>query len=82
MLENIRIIDKVISPAPFYNTMFGNLDREFIQTNNIDIVVYAGELGEWAKHYKDAIDMNMMVNFPYGKGNISTSKIIDKIRFS
>tara|TARA_B100000161_G_scaffold259650_1_gene225812 strand:- start:1224 stop:2285 length:1062 start_codon:yes stop_codon:yes gene_type:complete len=82
MLENIRIVDKVISPAPFYKTEFGNLDREFLQNNNIDIVVYAGELGEWTKHYKDAIDMEMMVNFPYGKGNTSTTKIINRIKNS
>jgi glycerol-3-phosphate cytidylyltransferase len=81
ILENLRIVDKVISPAPFYNTMFGNLDREFLQTNNIDKVVYAGELGEWTKHYKDAIDMDMMVNFPYGKENLSTTHIIERIKF-
>ena len=81
MLENIRLVDKVISPAPFHNTMFGNLDRDFLQMNNIDVVLYAGELGDWTEHYKDAIEMDMMVNIPYGKGNLSTTKIIERIKF-
>ena len=81
MLENIRMIDKVVSPAPFHGTMFGNLSKEFLQKHEIDFVLYAGELGEWTKHYQDAIDMDIMVNFPYGKDNLSTTKIINKIRF-
>ena len=80
ILENLRIVERVISPAPFYNSKFGNLDREFLQTNNIDTVVYAGELKEWTQHYKDAIDMDMMVNISYGKENLSTTHIIERIK--
>lgn len=81
ILENIKIIDKVISPAPFYGSKFGNLDREFIQKNDIDIVVYSGDdLGDWVSHYKTAIDLEIIRNFPYGKDNLSTSEIIERIK--
>ena len=79
MLENIRLVDKVISPAPFYNTKFGNITKEFLQKNEIDHVVYAGELGSWTCHYQAAIDMNMMTTFDYGKDNTSTSEIIQRV---
>jgi len=80
MLENIKIIDKVISPAPFFGSKFGNLDKDFLQKNDIDIVVYSGDLGDWVDHYKDAIDMDMIKNFEYGKNNLSTTTIINRIR--
>ena len=81
ILENIKIIDKVISPAPFYGSKFGNLDREFIQKNDIDIVVYSGDdLENWVSHYKTAIDLEIIRNFPYGKDNLSTSEIIERIK--
>ena len=31
ILENVKIIDKVVSPAPFDGSRFGNLDRDFLQ---------------------------------------------------
>ena len=80
MLKNIKIVDKVISPAPFYNSKFGDLTKEFIETNDIDKVAYAGDIGSWNSHYKAAIDMDMMVNFPYGKNNLSTSEIINRVK--
>ena len=80
MLENLRLVDKVISPAPFYNSKFGNLTKEFLQKNEIDYVVYAGELGSWSCHYQAAIEMNIMTIFDYGKDNISTSEIIKRIQ--
>ena len=79
MLENIKIVDKVISPAPFYASKFGNLSKDFIQIHNIDHVVYAGELGSWTSHYQAAIDMDIMITFPYGKNNVSTSGILKRI---
>ena len=79
MLKNLKIVDKVISPAPFYNSKFGDLTKEFIEKNEIDYVAYAGDIGSWDTHYKAAIDMNMMVNFPYGKDNLSTSEIINRV---
>ena len=82
ILKNIKIIDKVISPAPFHGSRFGNLDRDFLQKNEIDIVVYSGDLGDWMDHYKDAIDMGMIKNFDYGKDNLSTTQIINKIKNS
>ncbi len=80
MLENIKIVDKVIAPAPFYNSKFGNLTKEFLQKNEIDYVIYAGELSSWSSHYQDAIDSNMMITVPYGENNISTSEIIRRVK--
>jgi cytidyltransferase-like protein len=79
MLENIKIVDKVISPAPFYESKFGDLSKDFIQNHNIDHVVYAGEMGSWSSHYQAAIDMDIMITFPYGKNNVSTSGILKRI---
>ena len=80
MLENIKLVDKVISPAPFYDSKFGNLTKEFLQKNEIDFVVYAGELGSWSGHYQAALDMDIMKTFDYGKSNTSTSEIIKRIQ--
>lgn len=80
MMENLKIVDKVISPAPFYNSKYGNLNSNFLDEHKIDKVVYAGEIGSWNIHYQEAIDREIMINFPYGKDNLSTTKIINNIK--
>ena len=56
------------------------LTKEFLQINEIDHVIYAGELGDWKEHYQNAIDMDIMISIPYGKNNVSTTSIINKIK--
>jgi len=80
MLENIKIVDKVISPAPFYKSKFGDLTKSFIQKNEIDHVIYAGELGSWNTHYQSAIDMKIMTTISYDNNNLSTSEIIRRVK--
>lgn len=77
MLENIKIVDKVIKDSPFFG-----ITQEFINKYRIDKVIYSGgDLGKWEEHYKVPIKNKMMINFPYDKNQTecSTSKIIKTI---
>ena len=77
MLENIKIVDKVIKDCPFFG-----ITQEFIDTYKINKVIYSGsDLGKWVEHYEIPIKNKMMINLPYDKNQTgcSTSKIIKTI---
>lgn len=74
LLENIKIIDKVISDCPFKN-----ITKEFIISHNISKVYYAGENNNWKEHYSVPIKMGIMNYIPYNFSNLSTTSIIKKV---
>ena len=75
MLENIKAVDKVIQECPF-----PNITREFIDEHKITQVYFAGEKHEWRDFYQIPIELGIMNYVPYSKENLSTTKIINKIR--
>ena len=74
MLENLKIVDKVIKNCPFKN-----ISSKFIKDNNITKVYYAGETNTWNEHYKIPIEMGIMNYIPYSINELSTTKIINSI---
>ena len=77
MLENIRMVDKVIKDCPFFG-----ITQEFIDKNKIDKVIYSGgDLGKWKEHYQIPIKNNMMINLAYdvNETGCSTSAIIKSV---
>lgn len=74
MLENLKIVDKVIKNCPFKN-----ISSKFIKDNNITKVYYAGETNTWNEHYKIPIEMGIMNYIPYSVNELSTTKIINSI---
>ena len=75
MLSEMKMVDQVIEDCPF-----GGITKEFIKNHQITKVVYAGDEGIWEDHYKVPIDMGIMSYIKYDESNISTTKIIDKIK--
>jgi cytidyltransferase-like protein len=75
MLENIKAVDKVVPDCPF-----GKITKEFIDEHKINQVYYAGEKNTWTEHYKVPIDMGIMNYIDYSEDNLSTTKIINKIK--
>ena len=53
MIQSLRIVDKVITPAPV------NLSRKFIQDNSIDLVVHQGNFDLLENHYKEAENLGV-----------------------
>lgn len=75
MLRNLSCVDFVIEDCPFMP-----IPGSFLDTWNIKAVVYAGELNDWAIHYRVPLSRGIMHVFPYGHGRLSTSKIIQRIQ--
>lgn len=77
ILEHIDIIDEVIAPCPF-----NKISKDFIEEKGIDLIVYGSSDGKpgWEHHYQEAIKKNIMKYVQYGIENLSTSKIINKIK--
>ena len=76
MLRNIKIVDKVIEDCPF-----GNIDNNFLKKYKINKIYYAGDdISNWEKHYKIAIDRNILEIISYNNKNLSTTKIINEIK--
>ena len=78
MLENIRIVDKVIKDCPFFS-----ISEDFLNKYSINTVIYCGnDLEKWVEHYKVPIQKNIMINLPYdlNQTGFSTSKIIKSIQ--
>ena len=77
ILQHIDFVDEVVA-----NCSFQPLSNEFLEEKKIDVVVYASEDGQpcWTSHYQEAIKKNIMKYVAYGKDNLSTSKIIEKIK--
>tara|TARA_Y100000589_G_C26906317_1_gene528365 strand:- start:1 stop:420 length:420 start_codon:yes stop_codon:yes gene_type:complete len=75
MLENIKLVDKVIPDCPL-----GGISEEFLEKYSIDMVIYAGNENDWQDHYKIPIERKMMKYINYGCNNISTSKILKRIK--
>ena len=69
-----RFVDQVFLDAPMPIT------REFIERNNIDLVVHGDDISEQASQYwyRDPIEMGIYKEIPYTKG-ISTSEIISRL---
>ena len=72
MVENIKIVDKVVTKSPLI------ISKEFIETHNIDIVVH-GDDSKQEDFFKVPIEMGIMKYVSYTQ-KISTTKIIDKIK--
>ena len=72
MVENIKIVDKVVTKSPLI------ISKEFIETHNIDIVVH-GDDSKQEEFFKVPIEMGIMKYVSYTQ-KISTTKIIDKIK--
>ena len=77
ILENLSIVDKVIAPAPFMP-----IPNDFLEKHKINVVIYTSPDGKpaWEEHYKHAIDRGIMIFGTYGHNNLSTTKIINKIK--
>ena len=72
MLENTKIVDKVIKKSPLI------ISKDFIETHNIDVVVH-GDDSKQEEFFKVPIEMGIMKYVSYTQG-ISTTEIIDKIK--
>ena len=72
MVENIKIVDKVVTKSPLI------ISKEFIETHNIDIVVH-GDDSKQEDFFKVPIEMGIMKYVSYTQG-ISTTEIIGKIK--
>lgn len=77
ILEHIDIVDEVVAPCPF-----NKISKQFLEEKNIDLVIYGTVDGNpgWQQHYEEAIKKNIMKYVVYGSQQLSTSKIIDKIK--
>ena len=77
ILQHIDFVDEVVANCPFQP-----ITKDFLEEKKIDVVVYASEDGQphWNDHYQEAIKKNIMKYVTYGKDNLSTSKIIEKIK--
>lgn len=77
ILEHIDLVDEVIPDCPFQN-----ITKDFLEEKNISVVVYGTADGNpgWEDHYQEAIKKNIMKFIKYGGGELSTSKIINKIK--
>ena len=51
------MIDNVIYPAPFKGSKNGNLDKKFLQINEISKVI--GNVNNINNHYQDAIELGL-----------------------
>lgn len=71
LLSACRLPDKVIKDVPLIIT------KEFIEDNNIDIVIHADDNNQ-KKFFEIPINMGIMKYIPYTNG-ISTTDIIRKI---
>ena len=72
MIENTKIVDKVIRDSPLI------IDEAFIKEHNIDIVVH-GDDSKQEDFFKIPIELGIMRYVSYTSG-ISTTQIIDKVR--
>lgn len=77
ILEHINFVDEVIPDCPFKN-----ITKDFLENKNISLVVYGTFDGNpgWEDHYQEAIKKNIMKFVKYGCEELSTSKIINKIK--
>lgn len=57
VLKSLKIIDDVIFPAPFKGSKNGNLDKKFLQINEINKVI--GNVENSNNHYQDAIELGL-----------------------
>ena len=57
VLKSLKIIDDVIFPAPFKGSKNGNLDKKFLQLNEINKVI--GNVENSNNHYQDAIELGL-----------------------
>ena len=75
ILSSIKYINKVIKNAPMPIT------ESFIKEHNIDLVIHGDDISKESENYwyKIPILNNIYKNVPYTE-NISTSKIIEKIK--
>jgi ethanolamine-phosphate cytidylyltransferase len=77
ILQHIDFIDEVIPDCPFKN-----ITKEFLEEKKISLVVYGTPDGNpgWEDHYQEAMKKNIMKYVKYGYEELSTSKIISKIK--
>ena len=76
IFKSLKMVDKVIINAPIVIT------EDFINNNNIDMVIHAHNVNENDKYYlqhKCAIKLNKFTRFDYNDG-VSTSDIIKRIK--
>ena len=75
MLNELECVDIVILDCPF-----GGISKEFIDKHKITKVLYAGNKNTWTDHYKVPIEMGIMEYIDYSHNELSTSKIINRIK--
>lgn len=75
MLNELECVDIVIPNCPF-----GGISKEFIDKYKINNVIYAGNDNTWTDHYKVPIEMGIMNYINYSHNELSTSKIINRIK--
>ncbi len=75
MIQSIKYVDEIIKNPPCPIT------KEFIQKNNIDVVVHADDMSleSLSYWYKAPIELGKFKTVSYTKG-ISTSEIINRIK--
>ena len=76
ILNEMECVDIVVPDCPF-----GGITREFIDKYKITKVVYAGEKDTWKEHYGVAIEMGIMEYIDYSHDELSTTKIINRIKY-
>ena len=75
MLNELECVDIVIPDCPF-----GGISKEFIDKHKITKVIYAGNKNTWNEHYNIPIEMGIMEYIDYSHNELSTSKIINRIK--
>ncbi len=75
MLNELKCVDIVILDCPF-----GGISKEFIDKHKITKVLYGGNQNTWTDHYKVPIEMGIMKYIDYSYNELSTSKIINRIK--
>ena len=78
-LKCVQIVDEIIAPAPFPGSKYGGMTAAFLDQYQIDYVAYAGRLSDWADHYQIAMQRGLMLNIPYGSGELSSAEIKNRV---
>ena len=73
IVKSIKGVDAVMPDAPLVIT------KEFIDSNNIDVVVHGSDMEGFEASYRVPTQMGIMRIVSYYRG-ISTSEVIDKCR--
>lgn len=73
LIENLKIVDRVIYPAPV------NIDRKFIIDKSIDSIVHIGKIENWETHYQQAQKLNILKVLDCKSEDLISREVINNI---